>query len=371
MPEELEYKVIGDSAQVLEINLEPGRTLIGDGGSLLYMDDEISFETLNTDGADLEEASQEEEEEPEMELEETPDEFLTQEDPDEDIVPEFTGEDIEEKNSDASLLEKLWVATKKVIKNVSKPTEKKEPEEEEEPEDIPFDHDFLTDGALAALEDEDEGESLEDQISWYITHFHNQSEYIRKIAFTTSNSGILLPINLDDLSSNSLVIQTGVFLCARRGVRLEQYLDTEQSITFIKEKFYNLNIIKGEGTVFLQAEGHVIEKELDDDAIRLNLFSLFAYEPTLSLELDSVVKMSSMRFEDDTQFVRLSGTGKFWVQAANLQHLVYKISPFVLRIIRKWLVQKMKKGFWMKLLTKWAKNKKMRGKKVKIKFIFF
>ena len=320
MSQELDYKIIGDSAQVLEINLEPGRTLIGDGGSLLYLDDEISFETLDTDGAELEVTEPDEEE-----VNELLDEALAHEDDDE-IVPEFTGEDIEEedKGQDASLIEKLWFATKKVIKNVGKPGEKKEAIEEE----LPPGDDFLTDSALAALDDDIPGE-IEEQVSWFITHFHNQSEYIRKVAFTTSNSGILLTINLNDLSSNSLVIQTGVFLCARRGVRLEKYLDTEQSITFVKEKFYNLNIIKGEGTVFLQAEGHVIEKELDDDAIRLNLFSLFAYEPTLTLELDSIVKVSSMRFEDDTQFVRLSGTGKFWVQAANLQHLVYKITPFV------------------------------------------
>ena len=324
MSQELDYKIIGESAQVLEVNLEPGRTLIGDGGSLLYLDDEINFETLDTDGADLEETEPDEE----QDVNEFLDEALAGvNEEDDEVVPEFTGEDIEEddKEQDASLIEKLWFATKKVIKNVGKPGEKKEEKEEEE---LPLADDFLTDSALAALEEDGPG-AVEEQTSWFITHFHNQSEYIRKIAFTTSNSGILLAINLDDLSSNSLVIQTGVFLCARRGVRLEKYLDTEQSITFVKEKFYNLNMIKGEGTVFLQAEGHVIEKELDDDVIRLNLFSLFAYEPTLTLELDSIVKVSSMRFEDDTQFVRLSGTGKFWVQAANLQHLVYKITPFV------------------------------------------
>ncbi|MDX2305219.1 MAG: AIM24 family protein [Microscillaceae bacterium] len=317
MTQTLNYKIIGDSAQVLEINLEPQRTLIGDGGSLLYLDEEISFQTLPDDGADLEmESSAEDdasEEDDDFELP-LPDE------PDDDKVPEFLGEDTEDKERDASLLEKLWFATKKVIKKVGKTEEPKEKEPEED--------DLLADGALAALEEEPE-EEAEEKMNWYITHFHNQSEYIRKIAFTTSNSGILVPIDLSELSGNALVIQTGVFLCARRGVRLEKYLDTDQSINFTKEKFYNLNLIKGEGTIFLQAEGHVIAKELDQDAIRVNLFSLFAFEPTLNLEMESVVKIQSMRFEDDTQFVRLSGSGKFWVQAANLQQLVYKISPFV------------------------------------------
>jgi hypothetical protein len=68
---------------------------------------------------------------------------------------------------------------------------------------------------------------------------------------------------------------------------------------------------------------------MENDAIRLNLFSILAYESTLTLDTEQVSLIDAMNYEDQTQFALLSGTGRYWIQTSNLQHLVFRLSPVV------------------------------------------
>ncbi len=138
-----------------------------------------------------------------------------------------------------------------------------------------------------------------------------------------------MPIVLDELQENTIIFQTGAFLCARKGIQLQKFLDTGVSVNFTQGKLFKLDKISGSGTIFLRGEGQIIEKEMENDAIRLNLFSLLAYESTLTLETKKMQLIDAMNYEDQTQFTLLSGTGRYWLQTANLQHLIYRLSPVV------------------------------------------
>jgi uncharacterized protein (TIGR00266 family) len=48
---EIDYKIIGEDIQVVEIELDPSETVIAEAGSMLYMEDGISFETKMGDGS--------------------------------------------------------------------------------------------------------------------------------------------------------------------------------------------------------------------------------------------------------------------------------------------------------------------------------
>lgn len=321
MNEELNYHIIGDSGQVLEISLEPAKTLIADGGALLYLDEEITFELRADDAA--EDSNQTNE----SIFSEPDDDFDTDADglfalPD-DLNDELTFESSEEKDEQGSLLEKLWTATKKVVQNIGKKKDEEMlaiPKVKEEEIILPPELEF---------EPEPAPSKIEPQFSWYLTHFTNASEYIRKIAFTTSNSGIVVPINLSEATENEVIIQSGHFLCARKGTKLMKHADTDIAVNFSKDKFFKLDKIKGEGLAFISAEGHVIAKELENDAIRVNLFSLIAYETTLYLDIQHIQKLQSMNFEDEIPFATLSGVGRYWIQTANLQQLVQRVSPYI------------------------------------------
>ncbi len=49
---DLEYRIIGDDIQLVEIELDPMETVIAEAGSMMYMDSGIAFETKMGDGSD-------------------------------------------------------------------------------------------------------------------------------------------------------------------------------------------------------------------------------------------------------------------------------------------------------------------------------
>ncbi|GAB4015027.1 TIGR00266 family protein [Spirosoma koreense] len=48
---EIDYKIIGEDIQIVEIELDPNETVIAEAGSMLFMEDGISFETKMGDGS--------------------------------------------------------------------------------------------------------------------------------------------------------------------------------------------------------------------------------------------------------------------------------------------------------------------------------
>lgn len=49
---EVDYRILGDAMQVVEIELDPGETVIAEAGMMNYMDGGIAFETKMGDGSD-------------------------------------------------------------------------------------------------------------------------------------------------------------------------------------------------------------------------------------------------------------------------------------------------------------------------------
>ncbi|MDX2429601.1 MAG: TIGR00266 family protein [Bacteroides sp.] len=49
---ELDYRIIGDDIQLVEIELDPMETVIAEAGSMMYMDSGVTFETKMGDGSD-------------------------------------------------------------------------------------------------------------------------------------------------------------------------------------------------------------------------------------------------------------------------------------------------------------------------------
>jgi uncharacterized protein (TIGR00266 family) len=48
---EVDYEIIGDDMQIIEVELDPGETVVAEAGAMNYMDDGISFEAKMGDGS--------------------------------------------------------------------------------------------------------------------------------------------------------------------------------------------------------------------------------------------------------------------------------------------------------------------------------
>ena len=53
---EVDYEILGDDMQMVEVELDPGETVIAEAGAMNYMDDGIDFETKMGDGSEPEKA---------------------------------------------------------------------------------------------------------------------------------------------------------------------------------------------------------------------------------------------------------------------------------------------------------------------------
>ena len=49
---DLDYRILGDDIQLVEIELDPQETVIAEAGSMMYMEDQIRFQTKMGDGSD-------------------------------------------------------------------------------------------------------------------------------------------------------------------------------------------------------------------------------------------------------------------------------------------------------------------------------
>jgi len=49
---DLDYRIIGDDIQLVEIELDPAETVIAEAGTMMYMDSQVGFDTKMGDGSD-------------------------------------------------------------------------------------------------------------------------------------------------------------------------------------------------------------------------------------------------------------------------------------------------------------------------------
>ena len=50
----IDYRILGDDLQFVEVELDPGETVIGEAGAMMFLDADVRFETKMGDGADPE-----------------------------------------------------------------------------------------------------------------------------------------------------------------------------------------------------------------------------------------------------------------------------------------------------------------------------
>ena len=50
---EIDYEIIGESMQMVEVELDPQEAVIAEAGAMNYMEDDIEFETKMGDGSNV------------------------------------------------------------------------------------------------------------------------------------------------------------------------------------------------------------------------------------------------------------------------------------------------------------------------------
>lgn len=233
---EIDYKIIGEDIQIVEVELDPNETVIAEAGAMLYMEDGIQFETKMGDGS----------------------------------------------QPNQSFMGKLMEAGTRMIT----------------------------------------GESL------FLTHFTNRGVGKRKVAFSAPYPGTIIPVNLSQVSGNTLIVQKDGFLCAALGTRMSIQFNQRLGSGFFGGEGFILQKIQGDGMLFVHAGGVIIEKQLNNEVLRVDTGCIVAFEPQVGYDIQRAGSLRSMVFGGEGIFLAtLRGTGRVWLQSMPISKLIQELSP--------------------------------------------
>jgi len=234
---EIDYEVRGESIQIVEIELDPEETVIAEAGTMLYMEDGITFETKMGDGS---EANQ-------------------------------------------GFLGKVFSAGTRLLT----------------------------------------GESL------FLTHFTNRGYGKARVAFSAPYPGTVIPMDLNNLYNNELVVQKDGFLCAAKGTKMSIQFNKRIGSGLVGGEGFILQRLQGDGMAFVHAGGTVIEKQLNQASLRIDTGCVVAFESSLDFDVQSAGGLRSMIFGGEGIFLAtLRGTGKLWLQSMPIRKLIQAIAPY-------------------------------------------
>lgn len=166
------------------------------------------------------------------------------------------------------------------------------------------------------------GESL------FITHFTNQASVRRKVAFAAPYPGTVIPVDLNQIR-NTLLVQKDGFLCAAMGTRLSIQLNQRLGAGLLGGEGFILQKLEGDGKAFIHAGGTVIERQLNNETLRIDTGCVVAFEPTLDFNIETSGSLKSMVFGGEGLFLAtMRGTGKVWLQSMPIRKLIRALAPF-------------------------------------------
>jgi uncharacterized protein (TIGR00266 family) len=233
---EIDYKIFGDDIQFVEIELDPGETVIAEAGAMVYMEQAITFEVKMGDGSD----------------------------------------------PNQGMMGKLLSAGSRILT----------------------------------------GESL------FLTHFTNRGYGKSRVAFAAPYPGTIIPVDLKQVRNN-LIVQKDGFLCAAFGTKLTITLNQRIGSGLLGGEGFILQKLEGDGRAFIHAGGTVIERQLNNETLRIDTGCVVAYESTLDFNIETTGSLKSMVFGGEGLFLAtMQGTGKVWLQSMPIRKLIRALSPY-------------------------------------------
>ena len=230
---EVDYEIFGNDMQTVEVELDPGETVVAEAGAMNWMEDGISFEAKMGDGS----------------------------------------------QPDQGLMGKLFSAGKRAMT----------------------------------------GESM------FITHFTNQAQEKKRVAFSAPYPGKIIPVDMAAMGSE-LICQKDAFLCAALGTRISIAFSKKLGTGFFGGEGFILQHLQGDGMAFIHAGGTIVQKQLNDQTLRVDTGCIVGFTPGIDYDIERAGNLKSMFFGGEGMFLAtLSGQGTVWLQSLPFSRLADRI----------------------------------------------
>ncbi|MGM0649174.1 MAG: TIGR00266 family protein [Bacteroidota bacterium] len=165
------------------------------------------------------------------------------------------------------------------------------------------------------------GESL------FMTHFTHTGTGKGHVAFAAPYPGTIVPVSLGNLKGD-LIAQRDAFLCAAMGTKLAVTMNKKLGSGLVGGEGFILQRITGEGMAFIHAGGTLVERELNNETLRVDTGCVAAFEDSIDFSVEKAGNLKSMVFGGEGLFLAtLKGTGKIWLQSMPIKKLMKELSP--------------------------------------------
>jgi uncharacterized protein (TIGR00266 family) len=160
------------------------------------------------------------------------------------------------------------------------------------------------------------GESL------FTTVFTHHGTGKARVAFGAPVPGAILPIRLADIGG-TLICQKDSFLAAAKGVSIGIHFQRKILTGLFGGEGFIMQKLEGDGWVFAQMGGTLIERELRaGEELHVDTGCIAAMMPSVQFDLVGAGGIKSSLFGGEGLFfARLTGPGKVWIQSLPFSRL--------------------------------------------------
>ena len=161
----------------------------------------------------------------------------------------------------------------------------------------------------------------------FLNFFTAQSDN-QEIGFSSCTPGKIIPIRLN--GSNSIIGQKNAFLAAEEGVNLDIHFRNKLGAGIFGGEGFILQKFTGNGIVFLEIDGEVIEYDLQPgEKLLADPGHIAAMDESVDFDIERVKGAKNMLFGEGLFFARLQGPGKVWIQTMPISRLAEAIIPYI------------------------------------------
>lgn len=170
------------------------------------------------------------------------------------------------------------------------------------------------------------GKRLVTGASLFTTVFTHRGTGKARVAFAAPVPGTILPLKLSDLGG-TLICQKESFLAAARGVSIGIAFQRKIMTGLFGGEGFIMQKLDGDGWVFVQMGGTLIERELRaGEELHIDTGCLAAYTPSVTFDLIAAGGVKSVLFGGEGMFfARLTGPGKVWIQSLPFARLAGRV----------------------------------------------
>lgn len=165
------------------------------------------------------------------------------------------------------------------------------------------------------------GESL------FTTVFTHEGSGKARVAFASPTPGAILPLRLADYGGQ-LICQKDSFLAAAKGVAIGVHFQRRVLTGLFGGEGFIMQKLEGDGWVFVQMGGTVVERELRaGEELHVDTGCLAAYTPGVDFDLITAGGVRSiLAGGEGLFFARLRGPGKVWIQSLPFARLAGRMA---------------------------------------------